>query len=148
MAYPRDMIHVSDSLQIAEHEVEIAYRPSSGPGGQNVNRVSTAAHLRFDVEASPSLPDDVKRRLRSLAGKRVSADGVLVIKAQRHRTRERNREDALDRLVSLIARAELPPRGRRPTQPTPASVERRLDDKRQRSQAKQARASVDSGEDE
>ncbi len=141
------MIRVSDSIQLAEREIEISYATASGPGGQNVNRSATAAHLRFDARASLSLPDDVKRRLRSVAGKRLSADGVLVIKAQRYRNRERNREDALDRLVRLIARAEIPPRSRRPTQPTRQSVERRLQEKRQRAQTKQARA-TNPGEEE
>ncbi len=134
------MIRVTDAIQLAEREIETSYVTASGPGGQNVNRVATAAHLRFDAAASPSLPDDVKRRLRSIAGKRLNAGGVLVIKAQRYRTRERNREDALDRLVRIIARAERPPRSRRPTQPTTQSIERRLQEKRRRAQTKQTRA--------
>ena len=133
------MIRVSDAIELSEREVEIAYASASGPGGQNVNRVATAAHLRFDAAGSPSLPDDVKRRLRSVAGKRLTSDGVLIIKAQRFRTRERNREDALDRLVRLIARAEHGPRSRRPTEPTPGSVERRLEEKRRRGRTKRSR---------
>ena len=146
--YPIGMIRVSDAIQLAEREVEISYASASGPGGQNVNRVATAAHLRFNAADSPSLPDDVKRRLRSVAGKRLTPDGVLIIKAQRFRTRERNREDALDRLVSLIARAEHSPRSRRPTQPSPQSIERRLDEKRRRGRAKQSRGgAVDDDEE-
>lgn len=142
------MIRVSDAIQLAEREVEISYAGASGPGGQNVNRVATAAHLRFNAADSPSIPDDVKRRLRSVAGKRLTPDGVLIIKAQRFRTRERNREDALDRLVRLIARAEHSPRSRRATQPSPQSIERRLDEKRRRGRAKQSRGgAVDDDEE-
>ena len=140
------MIRVTDHIAIAESEVSYQFTPSSGPGGQNVNKVATAAHLRFDVGSSPSLPVDVARRLRSLAGKRMSADGVILIKAQRYRTQERNKEDALARLVSLISRAAEPPRPRRATAPTRASIQRRLDTKSRRGQTKRARGPI-RGED-
>lgn len=136
------MIHVTDDIQIAEHEIELTYFPSSGPGGQNVNRVATAAHLRFDAAASRSLPEDVKPRLRSIAGKRLSSDGVLIIKAQRFRSQERNREDAIDRLIKMLARAERSPRSRRPTAPGKQAIERRLQEKRHRAQTKHARTTA------
>ena len=136
------MIYVTDDIQIAEHEIELAYFPASGPGGQNVNRVATAAHLRFDAGASPSLPEDVKRRLRSIAGKRLTREGVLIIKAQRFRSQDRNRDDAMDRLIKILARAERTPRSRRPTGPSKQAIERRLQEKHRRAQAKQARTSA------
>ncbi len=136
------MIRVTDDIQLAEHEIEMTYVTSSGPGGQNVNRVATAAHLRFDAAGSPSLPEDVKRRLRSIAGKRLSGDGVLMIKAQRFRSQDRNREDAVDRLVKMLARAERVPRSRRSTAPGKQAIERRLQEKRHRAQTKQTRSSA------
>jgi len=136
------MIRVTDHIAIAESELSYQFTPSSGPGGQNVNKVATAAHLRFDVDGSPSLPEDVVRRLRSLAGKRMSSDGVILIKAQRYRTQERNKEDALARLVSLISRAAKPPRPRRATAPSRASIRRRLDTKARRGQTKRSRGPI------
>jgi ribosome-associated protein len=135
------MIPVTDTISIDDSELELEFVRSSGPGGQNVNKLSTAARLRFNVLQSPSLPDAVKQRLRSLAGKRLGADGVLTIQAQRHRTQERNREDALERLLELIRRASEPPTPRRPTRPTAASKQRRLEAKRERGQRKQQRRS-------
>ena len=99
------MITVNDHIALAESEVSYQFYPSAGPGGQNVNKVATAAVLRFDVESSPSLPDDVRARLRPIVGRRMSRDGVITIKAQRFRSQDRNREDALGRLVALIRRA-------------------------------------------
>jgi ribosome-associated protein len=130
------MIHVTSSISIDERELEERFIRASGPGGQNVNKLSTAVQLRFDVRRSPSLPAGVRARLERLAGQRLTRDGVLVITAQRHRTQERNRQDALDRLIELIRRAAVPPVPRRPTRPTAGSRERRLQSKKQRSNIK------------
>lgn len=130
------MIRVTDSISIAEQELEERFIRASGPGGQNVNKLSTAVQLRFDVRLSPALPDGVRRRLEKLAGKRLTRDGVLVITAQRHRTQERNRQDALDRLLELIRQAAVAPVKRRPTKPTRASRERRIESKKRRATIK------------
>jgi ribosome-associated protein len=121
-------------------EIAFEFLRSSGPGGQNVNKVSTAVRLRFDLRHSRLLSAAVKARLASLAGNRMTVGGELVIEAQRHRTQERNRADALERLGALIARAWRPPAQRRPTRPTTASKHRRLDAKRLRGSLKQGRA--------
>src|SRR5882757_20094 len=112
------MIRITDQISIDESELEESFVRSSGPGGQNVNKLSTAVQLRFDVRHSPSLPNDVSIRLQRLAGKRLTRDGVLIITAQQHRTQERNRQDARDRLVALIQEAAVRPIVRRPTKPT------------------------------
>jgi ribosome-associated protein len=130
------MIRVTDRISIDESEMDEQFIRSSGPGGQNVNKLATAVQLRFDVRRSPSLPDDVRSRLERLAGKRLTRDGVLVITAQRHRTQERNREDARGRLVELIRRAAVVPIKRRPTKPTAASRARRLESKKRRATVK------------
>ena len=136
------MIRVTDTLWLGESEVEFSFFTSSGPGGQHVNKVATAVQLRFDAARSPSVPDDVRARLRQLAGRRMSSAGVVVIKAQRYRSQDRNRADALERLVSLIRRAAEPRRARRPTAPTVASVRRRLDAKARAGRTKQLRGPV------
>ena len=130
------MISVTPTIAIDEREIEETFIRSSGPGGQNVNKLSTAVQLRFDVRHSPSLPDGVRERLERLAGKRLTRDGVLIITAQRHRTQERNRQDALDRLLELIREAAIVPVRRRPTRPTMGSRKRRLEGKRRRSTIK------------
>ena len=136
------MIVIDDTLAVDESEISESFIRASGPGGQNVNKVASAVQLRFDVRQSRSLPDAVRERLRRLGGRRVSHDGVLVITAQRFRSQERNRADALDRLVALIRRAATPPRPRRPTRPGTASRERRLADKALRARRKQQRSGV------
>jgi ribosome-associated protein len=136
------MIRVSRSIAIDDSEIVLEFIRSSGPGGQNVNKVATAVRLRFDVRRSRSLPPDVRERLLRIAGKRISADGILTIRAQRHRTQEANRRDAVGRLVELVRRAGEKPRPRRKTKPTAASKSRRLETKRLRSRTKGARRSV------
>jgi ribosome-associated protein len=135
------MIRVNAHISIDEREIEENFVRASGPGGQNVNKLSTAVQLRFDVRGSPSLPAAVRDRLERLAGSRLTRDGVLVIIAQRHRTQGRNRQDALDRLVELIRSAAIAPRPRRPTRPSKASRERRVDSKKRRASLKRLRRS-------
>jgi ribosome-associated protein len=133
------MIRVTAQINIDEREIEESFVRASGPGGQNVNKLSTAVQLRFDVRRSPSLAPDVRARLERLAGGRLTRDGVLVIMAQRHRTQARNRQDALDRLIDLIRRAAVAPIKRRPTKPTRASRERRIEGKKRRAGIKRLR---------
>ncbi|GJD95286.1 alternative ribosome rescue aminoacyl-tRNA hydrolase ArfB [Methylobacterium iners] len=129
-------------IAIAEEELEESFVRASGPGGQNVNKLSTAVQLRFDVRRSASLPDAVAIRLMRLAGKRLTGEGVLIINAQRFRTQERNRADARERLAALIAEAEVPPTPRRATRPTLASKKRRLDEKSRRGATKRLRGDL------
>jgi ribosome-associated protein len=135
------MIPITPHISIEEREIDESFVRASGPGGQNVNKLSTAVQLRFDVRNSPSLPGDVRERLTRLAGSRMTNDGVIVIIAQRHRTQLRNREDALDRLVELIRQAAVRPVKRRPTRPTKASRERRIEGKKRRGGIKNLRRS-------
>jgi ribosome-associated protein len=133
------MIPITPHISIDESEISERFIRSSGPGGQNVNKVASAVQLRFDAAHSPSLPEDVRQRLMRLAGRRITQEGVLLITAQRHRTQEANRRDALDRLIDLIRRAAEPPVPRRATKPTAASRRRRLEAKSRRSALKRSR---------
>jgi ribosome-associated protein len=133
------VIRVTDQINIDEREIEESFVRASGPGGQNVNKLATAVQLRFDVRGSTSLPAEVRARLEKLAGARMTREGVLVIAAQRHRTQARNRQDALERLVDLVRRAAIEPRPRRPTRPTAAARERRIEVKKRRAGIKRLR---------
>ena len=136
------MIEITSTISIKEREIKLDFIRSSGPGGQNVNKVATAVQLRFDVRNSPSLPDEVRDRIVRLAGRRITEDGVLIIDARRYRTQERNRQDAIARLIQLIRKATEKARPRRKTKPTVASRRRRLETKRRRGDAKRMRRSV------
>jgi ribosome-associated protein len=133
------MIRVTDTISIGEEEIEESFVRASGPGGQNVNKLSTAVQLRFDVRRSPSLPNDVAIRLMRLAGKRLTKDGVLVLIAQNYRTQERNRAEARERLFDLIRQAAVRPVPRRATKPTRAAKAKRLEGKKIRSDIKKLR---------
>ncbi|MBN1935460.1 MAG: aminoacyl-tRNA hydrolase [Anaerolineae bacterium] len=133
------MIEISPTLLIDESEIQLDFVRASGPGGQNVNKVATAVQLRFDVAHSPSLPDPVRERLIRIAGKRITQEGILIIDARAHRTQERNRQEALDRLAALIQEATKQPKRRRKTQPSAEARRKRLESKRQRSEIKRAR---------
>lgn len=132
-------IQITPALAIEENEIEERFIQSSGPGGQNVNKVATAVQLRFDSEKSSALSADLRARLRRLAGRRMTKDGVLIIEARRFRTQERNREDARSRLIDLLARASVAPKLRKKSRPPRAAKERRLDEKIRRAQVKKAR---------
>lgn len=141
------MIVVNDRVSLEEAELDFEFIRSSGPGGQNVNKVSTAVRLRFDATNSPSLPEDVRRRLMTLAGRRIGGDGFLTILAQTARTQDANRRDAVDRLVELIAKACERPKPRRPSRPTLGSQKRRLASKKKHSETKLRRRDAGSSDD-
>ncbi len=136
------MIRVTDKISLSETELEWQFVRASGPGGQNVNKVSSAVELRFDVEATQCLDNEVKARLRKLAGHRISAEGVLVIQARRFRSQSRNRDDALQRLVGLIQSAARRPRVRKATAPSAAAKRRRVEQKKKRAITKSRRSAV------
>lgn len=136
------MLEITPSFFIDERELQIEFIRASGPGGQNVNKVATAVQLRFDVHAS-SLPEEAKSRLITLAGKRMTSEGVLVIEAKRFRTQEQNREDAIQRLIDIVRRSLVPPKARRKTKPTAASKEKRLEEKKRKGEIKKLRQSKD-----
>ncbi len=133
------MIPVTASIALDENEIKERFIRASGPGGQNVNKLSSAVQLRFDIRRSPSLPADVRARLERIAGHQVTKDGVLVITAQRHRTQDMNRRDARQRLFDLIERAAVAPKKRRPTRPSKGSVQRRIEHKTRRGALKKLR---------
>ncbi len=133
------MITIAPNIFLNEAELTFAFIASPGPGGQNVNKVATAVQLRFNVLHSPSLPDDVRQRLLLFLGKRVTTQGDVIIKASRHRTQERNKQDALSRLIELIKRAAIPPKKRKKTKPTFTAVQRRLTKKKLHAAKKSSR---------
>ena len=143
-----NMIQITDTIILNESEIQLEFIRASGPGGQNVNKVSSAVQLRFDAAGSSAIKDAVRERLKKIAGRRMTTEGVLIIKASRFRSQEQNRQDAVNRLVSLIQRAIEKPKPRRPTRPSAASGQRRLATKRHRSETKHRRKTIrHSGDD-
>jgi ribosome-associated protein len=133
------MIEITSGIAIDENEIQIDYVRSAGPGGQNVNKVASAAQLRFAIDSSPSLPDEVKRRLHTIARNRITAQGTLIVEARRFRTQERNREDAIARLVALIFEATQAPKPRKRTKPSAAAQAERVAEKKRRGATKRTR---------
>lgn len=136
------MLRATPNIHIPEHELRFQFKLASGPGGQNVNKVTTAAELRFDVARSPSLPEPVRERLLVLAGNRLTQGGELLITARRFRSQERNRQDAIERLIALIQKAAAAPKPRLKTKPSRVARQRRMDEKRRLGEKKQTRRSI------
>ena len=147
LGYDSGMIIVTDKIILVEDEIQLDYVRASGPGGQKINKTASAVQLRFNVLNSPALTEDVRARLIKLAGKRITEHGELIIRANRYRTQEENRQDAINRLVSLVQEAAVVPKKRKKTKPTEASRKRRLDAKKRRSEKKQLRKRVGTADD-
>jgi len=133
------MIEITNSISLNENELEFSFVRASGPGGQNVNKVSTVAQLRFDLQSNRSIPDEIKKRLQKLAGKKLNSDGTIIIDARRFRSQERNKQDAIDRLIALIKKSVERPKPRKKTKPTKAAKLKRLDNKRKKGDLKKNR---------
>jgi ribosome-associated protein len=136
------MITIRNKISLSEEELKFAFIRSSGPGGQNVNKVSTAVQLRFDVHNSESLSEKIKSKLVSIAGRRITKDGILIIEAKRYRTQAKNKQDAIERLITLIRKSSEITKSRRKTKPTKASLEKRIASKKKKAQLKKQREKV------